>query len=45
MTRKDETIDRTLEMFAKPGEYERILSIAPSAEGTKVKKNSKKAKK
>lgn len=27
MARKDETIDSALEMFAKPGEYNRILSI------------------
>lgn len=26
MARKDETLDRTLEMFAKPGEYNRILT-------------------
>ncbi|MBQ0069907.1 MAG: peptidase S41, partial [Bacteroidales bacterium] len=45
MTRKDETIDRTLEMFAKPGEYERILSIAPSTKDTKTSKGSKKTKK
>lgn len=41
MVRKDEAIDRTLEMFAKPGEYERILS-KPFTEGKPAKSNKKK---
>lgn len=41
MVRKDEAIDRTLEMFAKPGEYERILG-KPVTEGKPAKSNKKK---
>mgnify|MGYP004446831087 FL=1 len=44
MTRNDETVGKTLEMFAKPGEYERILSKpVPSEENTdkKTKKTPK----
>ena len=41
MVRKDEAIDRTLEMFAKPGEYERILN-KPFTEGKPAKSNKKK---
>lgn len=44
MIRKDETMDRTLEMFAKPGEYERILS-KPEAATAAAKPAKKKAKK
>lgn len=42
MVRKDETIDRTLEMFAKPGEYERILSKPEAPAAKAVKKKGKK---
>ncbi len=45
MVRKDETIDRALEMFAKPGEYNRLLGQPVPADDTKKqtpKKNRKK---
>lgn len=41
MVRKDETIDSTLQMIAKPGEYERILG-KPVAESKPTKKTNKK---
>ena len=41
MTRNDETIGKTLEMFAKPGEYERILSKPVPSEENTAKKTKK----
>ena len=41
MTRNDETVGKTLEMFAKPGEYERILSKPVPSEENTAKKTKK----
>lgn len=45
MARKDETVDRALEMFAKPGEYDRLLGHADSAKKADAKKPAKKKSK